>query len=110
MTDTYFADTPAHDDGIHGRSGAMFAQVYCGRSSQLTAVQYAYRNGNAWLLEDFLRQHGAPRLLFSDNAKVQVSKAVHDILQLYCIDGFSVVGTGLLCGPLYYQTLPLPHP
>ncbi len=29
-TDTYFADTPAHDDGISGHGGATTAQVFCG--------------------------------------------------------------------------------
>jgi len=65
------------------------AQVYCGRSSQLTAV-YAMHTESEMpaTLEDFIRQNGAPRLLFSDNAKVQVGKTVQDILRLYHIDDF----------------------
>jgi hypothetical protein len=28
VTDTFFADTPAHDDGIVGHGGAMMVQLY----------------------------------------------------------------------------------
>ena len=88
-TDTYFSDTPAADDGINGHGGANMAQVFCGRTSQLTAVYPMHVEAEMpGTLEDFIRHHGAPRLLYSDNAKVQVGKTVHDILRLYHIDNF----------------------
>jgi hypothetical protein len=88
-TDTIFSDTPAHDDGILGHSGCTMAQIYAGKDSS-KAVAYGMQNESQMpnTLEDLIRKHGAPNSLFSDNAKVQIGKRVHDILRLYQIKDF----------------------
>jgi hypothetical protein len=32
-TDTFFCDTPAHDDGVIGHGGCTMAQLYVGKDS-----------------------------------------------------------------------------
>jgi hypothetical protein len=88
-TDTFFSDTPAHDDGIFGHSGCTMAQIYAGkRSSKLVAYGMSSESQMPNTLEDLIRKHGAPNCLFSDNAKVQIGKRVRDILCLYSIKDF----------------------
>ena len=88
-TDTFFSDVVAADVGILGHGGATMLQLFCGTTSLLTAG-YPMKEGDemASTLEDFIRQHGAPNALFSDNAKNQVGRAVHDILRMYAIKDF----------------------
>ena len=88
-TDTFFCDTPAHDDGILGHGGATMAQLYVGKDSTKTVV-YPMRKESemAGTLEDLIRKHGAPNSLFSDNAKAQCGKRVQDILRMYAIKDF----------------------
>ena len=88
-TDTFFFDIPALDDGIMGHGGTTMLQLYCGCDSQLTAV-YPMKTETdmAGTLEDFIRQHGAPNALFSDNAKAQIGRAVQEILRMYAIKDF----------------------
>ena len=64
-------------------------QLYCGKSSQLTAV-YRMKSDHEMYhtLEDFIRQYGAPKALFSDNAEAQIGKAVQNILRMYHIKDF----------------------
>ena len=71
-TDTLFSDTPAHNDGIPGHGGATMAQLYVGRSSGHTKL-YPMKTESQMhqTLEDYIRDEGAPNLLFSDNAKTQ---------------------------------------
>ena len=88
-TDTFFSDVPAHDDGIMGHGGTTMLQLYCGCKSLLTAG-YSMKTGDemASTFENFIRQHGAPNALFSDNAKAQIGRAVHEILRMYAIKDF----------------------
>ena len=88
-TDTFFFDIPALDDGIMGHGGTTMLQLYCGCDSQLTAV-YPMKTETdmSGTLEDFIRQHGAPNGLFSDNAKAQIGRAVQEILRMYAIKDF----------------------
>jgi Reverse transcriptase (RNA-dependent DNA polymerase) len=88
-TDTFFFDIPAFDDGIMGHGGTTSMQLYCGCKSLLTAV-YPMKTGDdmAGTLEDFIRHHGAPNALFSDNAKNQIGRAVQEILRMYAIKDF----------------------
>jgi hypothetical protein len=88
-TDTFFFDIPALDDGIMGHGGTEMLQLYCGCASQLTAV-YPMKTETdmSGTLEDFIRQHGAPNALFSDNAKSQIGRAVQEILRMYAIKDF----------------------
>jgi hypothetical protein len=88
-TDTFFLDTPAHDDGIFGHSGCTMAQIYAGKnSSKLVAYGMNSESQMPSTLKDLIPKHGAPNCLFSDNAKVQIGKCVHDILRLYSIKDF----------------------
>ena len=88
-TDTFFSDTPAHDDGILGHGGATMVQLYTGVKTQFTK---AYPMGSETEMpgtfEDFIREVGAPTSLFSDNAKVQIGSAVRNILRMYAISNF----------------------
>jgi hypothetical protein len=86
-TDTFFSDVPAHDDGILGHGGATMVQLYCGTTSLITAIfPMKSESEMPGTLQDFIRKLGAPNGLFSDNAKVQIGKAVQTILRMYCID------------------------
>jgi hypothetical protein len=88
-TDTFFYDIPALDDGIMGHGGTTMVQLFCGCSSLLTAVfPMKSESDMAGTLEDFIRHHGAPKALFSDNAKAQIGSAVQEILRMYAIRAF----------------------
>jgi hypothetical protein len=88
-TETFFFDVPALDDGIMGHGGTIMLQLYCGCDSQLTAVFPMKTDREmAGTLEDFIRFHGAPNALFSDNAKAQIGRAVQEILRMYAIKYF----------------------
>jgi hypothetical protein len=66
-TDTYFADTPTHDDGIMGHGGATMVQLCVGKTSHFTSVfPMPLESQMAETLEDYIRQVGAPNVLFSD--------------------------------------------
>lgn len=85
-TDTFFSDTPAHDDGIRGHGGATMLQLFAGKtSSYLRGYPMQQEGQMPGTLEDFIRDVGAPIGLFSDNAKAQTGKAVEQILRLYNI-------------------------
>jgi hypothetical protein len=67
--DTFFIDVLALDDGIMGHGGITMLQLYCGCDSQLTDVfPMKTEREMAGIQEDFIRFHGAPNALFSDNA------------------------------------------
>ena len=69
-TDTFFSDTPAHDDGIMGHGGATMVQLFSGVTSLLTAVfPMSSESQMPGTFEDFIRKYGAPKALFSDNLK-----------------------------------------
>jgi hypothetical protein len=88
-TDTFFSDVEAFDDGIMGHGGATMLQLYCGCKSLLTAgFPMKSESEMASTFEDFIRCFEAPNALFSDNAKAQIGKAVHEILRMYAIADF----------------------
>ena len=69
-----------------GHGGAIMAQLYVGTSSHLTAVfPMSSESQMHATLMDFIRMHGAPNMLLSDNAKTQISSKVIDILRHYHI-------------------------
>jgi hypothetical protein len=85
-TDTIFSDTPALDDGISGHGGCTMMQFFCGCTSEFTAAYPMSTETQVHsALQDFIRYYGAPRNLFSDNAKAQISKQVQDILRHFSI-------------------------
>ena len=88
-TDTFFSDTPAHDDGILGHGGATMVQLYTGVKTQFTKAYPMHRESEMpGTFEDFIRQVGAPNSLFSDNSKVQIGKKCTEILRMYGIMNF----------------------
>jgi hypothetical protein len=88
-TDIYFLDTPALINGIMGHGGTKLVQLFCSCYSLLTGV-YPMRRENSvtGTLEYFIRHYGAPNVLFSDNAKSQIGRAVQEILRMYAIKDF----------------------
>ena len=85
-TDTIFSKMPAMEDGVPGHGGCTMLQLYSGVDSNfLASYPMASESFMSSMLEDFIRDHGAMYGLHSDNAKSEVSKAVRDIEQLYCI-------------------------
>ena len=85
-TDTIFSDTPALDDGIMGHGGCTMLQFYCGCTSEF-CVGFPMSNETQVYktLSDFIRFYGAPKCLFSDNAKSEICTNVQDILRHYTI-------------------------
>jgi hypothetical protein len=85
--DTFFSDTLAADDGIFNHGGATMAQLFVGKSSQITSVFPMKRESQfAHTFEDFIRTHGAPDALLSNNACAQIGKQALQILRMYAID------------------------
>jgi hypothetical protein len=88
-TDTFFFDVTALDDGIMGHGGTTMLQLYCGCDSQLTAVfPMKTEREMSGTLEDFIRSHGSPNALFSDNAKAQIGRAAQEIIRMYALKDF----------------------
>ena len=85
-TDTFFCDTPAHDDGIPGHGGCTMLQLFTGTTSHLTeAFPMKSEKNIPQALAELLRKHGAPNNLKSDNAKAILGDATQEILRQYCI-------------------------
>ena len=79
-TDTYFANA-------RGVTGSTCAQVYYGLLSHMINVYGMRREGEApdtYL--DFIRKEGAPNILRSDNAQVQIGKRFTNINRKFIID------------------------
>jgi hypothetical protein len=78
-TDTFFSSEKA-------LGGITCAQLYVGKTSTFTVI-FGMRSENQMpeTLQDFIQTYGAPTGLFSDNAKVETSKAIKDILRHYAI-------------------------
>jgi hypothetical protein len=86
-TDTFFFDIRALDDGIMGNGDTTMLQLYCGCESQLTAVFPMKTESEVAGPCGFIRFHGAPNALFSDNSKAH-GCAVQEILHMYTIKDF----------------------
>lgn len=85
-TDTFFSDTPAVNDGIPGHGGCTMAQIFCARTSQLgLAVPMRSEKDMPQTIHEWIRTYGAPNMLISDNAKVEIGRTVQDILRYYMI-------------------------
>jgi len=85
-TDTIFSDTPALDDGITGHGGCTMLQFYVGCTSAFAAGYPMSSETQVYqTLSDFIRYYGAPRSLFSDNAKSELSTKVQDILHHFAV-------------------------
>ena len=85
--DTIYSDTPAADDGISGHGGCTMLQFYCGCKSNLAHGEPLRSESNIPdTILDYFRKCGVPTILFSDNAKAELSKAVTDILRQYAVE------------------------
>ena len=86
-TDTMFFDVPAHDDGIPGHSGCKMLQLYAGNVSHfLSGFPMSSETQLPVTFREFIRKHGAPRGLFSDNAKSETSTMMKELHRYYLID------------------------
>jgi hypothetical protein len=85
-TDTAFLETDGQSDGISGHGGAIGFQLFVGNESRHLAV-YPVRTDSDFpaVLGEYIRTHGAPTKLFSDNAKAQQSAKVKEILRNFAI-------------------------
>ena len=85
-TDTFFSDTPAHDDGIPGHGGCTMTQIFTGCTSHLTKAYPMHSEKQMpQTLMKFIKEEGAMNNLVGDNAKVAISHKVQEILDWYCI-------------------------
>ena len=85
-TDTIFSDIPAHDDGIPGHGGCTMLQLYGGISSHfLAGFPMSSETDLPRTYQDFIRTHGAPLGLMSDNAKSETSTRMKDLHRYYLI-------------------------
>ena len=84
-TDTIFADEPAI-----GTGGQTMAQFFVGRKSHVMDV-YGIGSTKEFVntLLDNIRRRGAPDLIITDAAKVEMSERVHEICRSFCIDDWS---------------------
>jgi hypothetical protein len=84
--DTAFLETDGQSDGIAGHGGAIGFQLFVGDESRHLAVYPVRTDGDfPAVLAEYIRTHGAPRRLFSDNAKAQQSAKVKAILRNFAI-------------------------
>ena len=77
-TDTLFSDTPGVDPGV------TKAQIFIGKDSLVSDV-YPMQSSKQFIdtLEDNIQFRGAMSKLISDNAQVEISNKVKDILHMY---------------------------
>lgn len=86
--DTIISDTPAADDGIAGHAGCEIAELFaCTSSALMMLVPMSDYTEMPQALQDFIRTHGAPNVLMSDNAKANISARLIDVLRFYNIYG-----------------------
>ena len=85
-TDTIFSDTPALDDGIPSHGGCKMLQLFAGLDSYLLAgYPMSSESQIADTFEEFIRDHGAPLGLKSDNARSETGSRMHDLFRMYAI-------------------------
>ena len=78
-TDTWFAST-------RGIGGYTCAQIFYGTKSRFIVIYPMNREGNGpQILEDFIRDHGAPFIIRSDNSQMQSSTLWSNIFRKYNI-------------------------
>ena len=79
-------DVPAKDDGIGGHANCTLVQLFTGADSEFTSI-YPINAKSEFphILQDFIHDHSAMKLLCSDNAKEEPSTLVQDILKMYMI-------------------------
>ena len=81
-TDTAFMEVKGAADGITGHGGAIGFQLYVGHDTRHMTVYPVQTDGEfPKTLEDYIRMHGAPAKLYSDNAKAELSNKTKAILR-----------------------------
>jgi hypothetical protein len=85
-TDPHFMDVKGAADGITGHGGAVAFQLFVGTKTRHLAV-YPIQKQSQFpdVLQDYIRTHGAPKKLYSDNAKAELSREAHAVLRNYGI-------------------------
>jgi hypothetical protein len=83
-------ETKGTADGITGHGGAIAFQLFVGNESRHLAV-YPIQKESQFpdVLQDYVRSHGAPKKLYTDNAKAELSKDAHAVLRNFGIDDAS---------------------
>jgi hypothetical protein len=67
-------------DGIAGHGGSIGFQIFVGNETKHIAVYTVQTDGDYHkVLRDYIRAHGAPKKVFSDNAKAQISAKAKEI-------------------------------
>ena len=88
-SDTFFSQVPASDDGISGHAGVTMAQIFTGCTSRHTAgFPMKSETNMPDTIEDYIRRHGAPTALITDNAKVAIGAKAQAILRSYVIGDY----------------------
>ena len=82
-TDTVYSDVPAIDDG------SIMAQTFVGTKSMVTDV-FGMKTDKQFIntLQGMIKRRGAPTKLISDNAQVEISNKVDDILNYLFIESW----------------------
>ena len=82
----FFADTPAHDDGIPGHGGCTMAQLFVGVKSHFKCL-YPIKSEKQFpsVLQQVIADRGAPRSLRSDYARSNRSGIITNILRMFSI-------------------------
>jgi hypothetical protein len=74
-------------DGIAGHGGSIGFQLFVGNETKHITVYPVQTDGDyPKVLGDYIRMHGAPKKVFSDNAKFQISAKAKEI---YCNFGIA---------------------
>jgi hypothetical protein len=90
-TDTAFMEETGRADGIAGHSGSVGFQIFVGNETKHIAVYTVQTDGDyPKVIREYIRAHGAPKKVFSDNAKAQISAKAKEIYRNFGIsDGSS---------------------
>lgn len=88
--DPHYMDVKGAADGITGHGGAIAFQLFVGNESKHITV-YPIQKESQFpnVLQDYVRTKGAPKKLFTDNAKTELSKAAKAVLRAFGIDDAS---------------------
>jgi hypothetical protein len=85
-TDTAFMEKPGQADGIAGHGRSFGFQLFVVNTSKHIAVYPVQTDGDyPKVLGEYIRTHGAPKKIFSDNAKAQTSAKAKEIYRNFGI-------------------------
>jgi hypothetical protein len=86
--DTLISDTPAADDGVAGHAGCELMEIFThDETSFVDGFPLSSYTDIPDATQDFIRKHGAPDVLMSDNHKANISQELVKVLRLHHILG-----------------------